>query len=90
MYPSSFGLTYLKIVTNPPSGKIILNGITYDNGVKIPLEKGNFTLYALAPKGYSFSYWNITPSASNVLSHTTMPTKLVLNGNATLTTNFTK
>ncbi|MCL4371771.1 hypothetical protein M1373_00400 [Candidatus Marsarchaeota archaeon] len=86
--PASLRLAYLAVKASPASGKVVINGISYASGVTIPFLPGNYTIYADAPASYVFSNWSVNNTHANVISLHTIPTKLVLKGNATLQANF--
>jgi hypothetical protein len=87
--PGSANLVNLSIKTNPSNGRVVINGISYSNGIIIPLEKENYTIYAVPPNGYSFGHWTITSQTSNIINSNSLQTTLSLNSNAILTANFT-
>ncbi len=86
--PSTVTLNNVTFLTVPSTATIILNGVTYYNGISTYLPTGNYVLFSTAPHGYSTLTWSIA-SPSSVLSSTTSPnTILTLTSNALVTAAY--
>jgi hypothetical protein len=88
--PGAEDLVNLSVIANPSNGAVVINGIKYSSGIVIPLEKENYVIYAVPPRGYSFSNWIIKSQTSNIINANSIQATLVLNSSATLTANFIK
>ncbi|MEM0154391.1 MAG: hypothetical protein QW814_00970 [Methanothrix sp.] len=88
--PGSAQLVNLSISTNTNSGKVVINGIGYSSGIVVPLEKQNYTIYAVPPNGYQFNGWTFGPDASGISDANAIQTTISLNSNSVLTANFIK
>ncbi len=88
--PGAISLVNLSIFTTPSSGIVVINGIRYSNAVSVPLESGNYTLYAIAPKGYAFNKWIFNTQNSSISNATSTEVVLRLTSPSAITANFTK
>ncbi|HUY70304.1 MAG TPA: hypothetical protein VMV00_01910, partial [Candidatus Baltobacteraceae bacterium] len=87
MAPSSVLFHTLLIKTNPTSGTVNLNGVTYLNGANVLLLTNRYTAYAIPPSGYKFTLWGV--SGGSGLSSTVTPnTILNFSTNGTITASF--
>ncbi|MGD0729397.1 MAG: hypothetical protein ABR981_04950 [Candidatus Micrarchaeaceae archaeon] len=85
--PSSVNLYTLQFLTSP-SGTIVLNGVTYFNGITAYFPSGNYVIFGSPPSSASFVSWNVNlPSyAANTASQNTT---LTLRANSVITATFT-
>jgi len=87
MAPSSILFHTLVIQTNPTSGLVNLNGVTYLNGANVLLLTNQYSAYAIPPSGYKFTLWGV--SGGSGLSSTVTPnTILNFSSNGTVTASF--
>ncbi|HVC58300.1 MAG TPA: hypothetical protein VND15_02390, partial [Candidatus Acidoferrales bacterium] len=87
MAPSSILFHTLIIQTNPTSGTVNLNGVTYLNGANVLLLTNQYSAYAIPPSGYKFTLWGV--SGGSGLSSTVTPnTILNFSSNGTVTASF--
>ncbi len=75
----------LRLLTNPATAKIAVNGVPYVNNTTLLLLSGNYGIYAQPPSHYAFASW----SASNiVIAAQQQNTTATLSTNGTVTANF--
>ncbi|MEM0202215.1 MAG: hypothetical protein QXR73_03495 [Candidatus Micrarchaeaceae archaeon] len=86
--PGSAQLVDLSILTSPGNGRVVINGIEYSNGIIVPLEKQNYTIYAIPPSGYQFNSWSFSPDASDISDANSIQATISLSSNSVLTANF--
>ena len=88
MAPSNINLDSVSFVTVPPIATIVLNGVTYYNGISTYLPSGNYILFSTPPPGYQNIGWSIVSPSSTLSSTTASSTMLKLNSNATVTATY--
>ena len=88
--PGAAKLANLSVYTSPSNGKVVINGIEYSSGIIVPLEKQNYTIYAVPPKGYQFSNWIFSSVSSSIANANVIQTTISLSSNSVLTANFIK
>ena len=86
--PGSAQLANLSVFTSPSNGKVVINGIGYSNGIIVPLEKQNYTIYAVPPNGYQFEGWVFSSTSSGIADANDIQTTISLSSNAVLTADF--
>ncbi|MEM3227938.1 MAG: hypothetical protein QXK65_03285 [Candidatus Micrarchaeaceae archaeon] len=88
MSPAGTGIYAVEFITNPNTGRIVVNEIQYANGTTALLVSGKYTVFASPPIGYGFGSWAITSTSSTLSSTSSQNSTLSLASNATLTANF--
>jgi hypothetical protein len=88
--PPATGIYYVKFITSPQSGSIVVDNIQYANGTTALLVSGKYTAFASPPGGYAFSSWAVNSISSTLSSTSLQNTTLTVASNATLTANFAK
>jgi len=87
--PSNIKLNNLTFMTMPPKATIILNGITYYNGISAYFPSGNYVLFSSPPNGYQTISWSVSSPSSVLSSTTTQNTVLTLSSDAVVTASYT-
>jgi|GEM_PF-1777120 hypothetical protein len=85
---SNTNLDNVTFITNPSTSTIMLNGVTYFNGISAYLPSGSYSLFAAPSAGLYFSAWSISSPTSTLSSTTTTNTTLTLKSNAVVTAVF--
>jgi hypothetical protein len=88
--PGSAQLVNLSVDTSPDNGRVVINGIGYSSGIIVPLEKQNYTIYAVPPNGYQFNNWIFSSASSSIANANDIQTTISLSSNSVLTANFIK
>ncbi len=72
----------------PATGSIVVQGVRYPNGAKIPMIFGvHYTIYGAPPSGLSFSQWTTTGNVI-VTSASSQSTSFYADGSGTLTASY--
>jgi len=86
--PSNIKLNSLTFLTVPSTATIILNGITYYNGISAYFLSGNYVLFSSPPNGYQTISWSVSSPSSVLSSTTTQNTVLTLSSDAVVTASY--
>ncbi|MCL5102245.1 MAG: hypothetical protein M1544_02730 [Candidatus Marsarchaeota archaeon] len=86
--PGAAKLINLSLYAQPSIARIVIDGISYSNEVTVPLEQGNYTIYAITPNGYQFNEWILESPNSSIANANAIQTQISLKSPSALTANF--
>lgn len=86
--PAGVNLDNLTLITQPATATVIVNGVTFYNGISTYLPSGNYVLYSGVPQGYNTITWSIVSPSSLISNTVTTNMILTLSSNAVVTASF--